>query len=509
MLGIGLLAVLLVGLNAVSLSQKEKQPDSEMIPNRSTYNVGATGTRAFFDLLAETGRQPMRWTEPPSALLADGGTKPSTFVIVGQTRMEISEEETAQILKWVSTGGRLVVIDRAPPEALVETTANWTVAYKATLNQPFFDTDPSDQQQMTLGMKAARAVQPSVYTKNVNGVQPSVFATSIDLEYLGAGDGAATVRTGAARPALPSPLPTLAADQDEYDEPPPSDFATPAPPLRAENSGNGGGLAAEETADEPEIVVRRTPVREAPPAAAAPPTAVPVETAALDAPVVHLAADNRNLLVDVPYGSGRIVFLTDPYIVANGGISLVDNSTLAVNLVSAAGGVIAFDEYHHGYGANQNRLLQYFAGTPVIPVILQIVALVGLILFSQSRRFARPLPETEPDRLSKLEYVAAMAELQQRTKAFDLAIENIYADFRRRVARLVGVDNFTTRREELARLVAERLPGERAEEIERTMRRCEDVMHGDRSNQKEVLQLAARLREIEEKLGLQRRKKGK
>ena len=240
-LGIGLLAVLLVGLNAVSLSQKEKQLDSEMIPNRSTYNVGSTGTRALFDLLAETGRDPVRWTDPPSALLAESGRKPSTFVVVGQTRMEISEEETAQILKWVSTGGRLVVIDRAPPEALVKTTANWTLSYKETLNHPFLDTDPSDQRQMTLGMKAARAVQPSVYTKNVNGVQPSVYATSIDFEYLGAGDGATTARTGSARAARPSPLPTFSADRNEYYEPPPKDFATPAPPSSAEKSKSGRG----------------------------------------------------------------------------------------------------------------------------------------------------------------------------------------------------------------------------------------------------------------------------
>ena len=48
---------LLIGLNAASLSQKEKEADREVFPNRSTYNTGATGTRAFYDLLSETGRQ--------------------------------------------------------------------------------------------------------------------------------------------------------------------------------------------------------------------------------------------------------------------------------------------------------------------------------------------------------------------------------------------------------------------------------------------------------------------
>ncbi len=101
-----------------------------------------------------------------------------------------------------------------------------------------------------------------------------------------------------------------------------------------------------------------------------------------------------------------------------------------------------------------------------------------------------------------------MAELQQRTKAFDLAIENIYSDFRRRVARLVGVDNFTTSRQDLAKLIAERA-NLNAGEIENLMFKCEDIIRGEPTNKKEVLQIISRLREIEEILGLQRRKKVK
>ena len=122
----------------------------------------------------------------------------------------------------------------------------------------------------------------------------------------------------------------------------------------------------------------------------------------------------------------------------------MDNAQLAINVVASREGIIAFDEYHQGYGADSNRFFRFFAGTPVIPVFIQLALLVGLIFFSQSRRFARAVPAPEPSRLSKLEYVSAMAELQQRTKGYDLAIENIYTDFRRRVSRLVGVDALKT-----------------------------------------------------------------
>ena len=168
-------------------------------------------------------------------------------------------------------------------------------------------------------------------------------------------------------------------------------------------------------------------------------------------PAVHLASGSKAYLADMPYGAGSIVYLSDPYIVSNAGISLVDNAQLAVNIVSSPSAVIAFDEYHQGFGSSTNRLFQYFAGTPVIAIFVQLLVLAGLVFYSQSRRFARPVPEPEPDRLSKLEYVSAMAELQQRTRAFDLAVENIYTDFRRRTSRLLGV--------EITRLAGKTWPG--------------------------------------------------
>ena len=98
-----------------------------------------------------------------------------------------------------------------------------------------------------------------------------------------------------------------------------------------------------------------------------------------------------------------------------------------------------------------------------------------------------------------------MAELQQRTKAYDLAVENIYKDFRRRASRLVGADNFTVSRPELAKLISERIELN-ADEIEQIMFKCEDISHGEPTNKKEVINLISRLREIEDELGLKRRK---
>ncbi len=455
-LALFLLIIVLVGLNAASFVQKEKVPDSEANPNRSTYNFGATGTRAFYDLLAETGRRPTRWLEPMSALLSGGKNKPSTFVVIGKTRREFTDKEIEQLLRWVSFGGKLVIIDREPPEELVKTTANWLFFTANSKENVFFEADPSNPNQMTEKTLAAKPTQPTVLTNKVNAVQSSRFASSANFEHIS--DGNLSEIKDKSKKQING------SGTSESSPPPPK-------PVNSEESFDDEELSEHD------------------------------ETDALDAPVIHLANNDKNLLVDFPFGSGQIVYLTDPYIVSNGGINLVDNAQLAINIAASREGIIAFDEYHQGYGEGNNQILTYFAGTPVVAIFLQLLVLVGLIFFTQSRRFARPLPEAEPNRLTKLEYVSAMAELQRRTKAYDLAIENIYNEFRRQTSRLVGVDNFTTSYKDLARLIAERAKLNLAE-IENLMFKCEDIIRGEPTDKREVLQIISRLREIEEKLGL-------
>lgn len=426
------MAVVLIGLNAASYTQKEKTLDTEFSPNRSTFNAGATGTQAFYTLLSETGRKVTRWQEPPAALLTAKANAPAVFVVTGALKREFTSPEVENLLRWVSEGGRLVLIDRAPPEGLVTTTANWQISFKSPEQAGLAPVDPTNQKQMTGTTPAVKPVQPTILTQSVNAIQPSRFAASIDF-------------------------------QRYRDTASPTNEAVEMVPLGTDNVGSPSEFA----------------------------------------PLVHFAAGDKNLVVEAPYGGGRIVYLSDPYVVSNGGISLVDNAQLAINMVAAGGRTVAFDEFHQGYGKDNNRFLQFFAGTPVIPIFFQAVILVGLVLFSQSRRFARPVPEPEPDRLSKLEYVAAMAELQGRTKAYDLAIENIYNEFRRRSARYFGLDNHTAKSSEIAAMIAERGGLDRSKVAE-TMHQCEEIIRGEPTNKKEVVRLADDLRTIEQKLGMTR-----
>ena len=451
----GLVVVVLIGLNAATYTQKEKTPDNEFAPNRSSYNSGATGSQAFFSLLAESGFKVTRWQQPLSELGASGKDRPGVFVIIGKPRRELGDAEFKPLLEWVKSGGRLVLIDREPPAKLLGSDP-WSLNFVAADDPGAITLDPTDVHQMTEGVTAAKPLQPSAYTDSVIAVQPSRLASSIVLErksFPGNADAAGSGNS----------------NNKKYT-------------ISGSRSFQGSGTAS-------------APPPRPPPKAA--------EKAVVGGPVVYIANGGSYILADLPYGSGSIVLLADPYIVSNTGIGLVDNGRLAINLVSGSSGAIAFDEYHQGYGSNNNRLFQYFQGTPVVASFLQLALLVGLILFSQSRRFARALPENEPDRLSKLEYVGAMAELQRRTQAYDLAIENIYVDFRRRLARLVGADGTRTGYRELARLAAERTQIT-ATELEDLLFSCEDAIRGEPIDRARTVELTARIRAAEALLGITR-----
>jgi len=303
-----IIVVLLVGLNAASYVQKAEMPDTEYYPNRSSYNSGSTGTRAFYDLLTETGKKTVRWQSKTAELLKDSKNKPQTFVVIGDLQREFVNEEIEQLLRWVSLGGKLVVIDRSPPKDLISTTANWKVS-PITTGAPAFGIDPTDQQQMTASVSAAKPVQPTIFTRNVIAVQPSRYASSILLENFPADP------TTKINGVSVTPTPVYEEDYDDEDAPP--------PPVKNNQGSAKDASRSENNNSFP--VIRTKP---------SPTSPQKIETVAQTAPVVHVVNKNKILLADFPYGSGQIVFLTDPYIVSNAGISLVDNAQLAINVVA-------------------------------------------------------------------------------------------------------------------------------------------------------------------------------
>src|SRR5712691_3993856 len=172
--------VILIGLNAASYVKVEQPPDSEQSPDRSTFNSGATGTRALYDFLHEAGYQVTRWREPPSKLFGFSGPNPATLVIVGRTLVPFTKAEREDVLRWVENGGRLVSIDRNPDHSLLPASDEWLIATQVS-NYPSSELDPTNLEQMTAGVKPLTPSQPTAFAREVETVLPSRFAAAITV----------------------------------------------------------------------------------------------------------------------------------------------------------------------------------------------------------------------------------------------------------------------------------------------------------------------------------------
>jgi hypothetical protein len=217
-----------------------------------------------------------------------------------------------------------------------------------------------------------------------------------------------------------------------------------------------------------------------------------------NAPIIkHVGDQDGPVLIDFRYGDGRIVLLGEPYMVANNGIMAADNLTLMLNIVrSMPEGVIAFDEYHHGYGGVYSRgvvlnLYDYFKGTPVLWVFLQLSLAAAAMIYSRGRRFARPVPLPEPRRTRSLEYVASFASLAHRMESRRFALENLYRAFRRRVSAAGGVGGERAERASLHH---------RRAEVNQALARCEQVLNDRSIADSELIRLARQLRSLEAEL---------
>lgn len=443
---------LLILINAASYVKLEPTADSELYPDRSTLNAGATGTRALYDFLYESGYQVARWRESTSSLLSFNGPKPATIVVIGRTVVPFSDSDSKELLQWVAGGGRLVIIDRSPDQGLLPASGNWHVGTHTT-SYPWTDADPTNFEQMTGGVKPVPPSQPTLLVRDVKEILPSRFAGALT---------AATTSTSDTKTKPKGHAAETPSDDSESSETPPPET----------DEGTESTSKDETTKSSP-------------------------------APVLNFAREAGALLAEYPHGKGRIVLLSDPFIVANNGISRADNLQLARNVVTGNGGLVAFDEYHQGRSATHNALIQYFAGTPVLAICGQL-ALIGLmVIWSRGKRFARPLPLPTVDRRSSLEFVDSMAELQQRARAHDLALENIYGRVRRVLVRHAGLNQNSTRAEIAARVATR--SGMDPQKLETLMRNCEDAINGAPTNGKEALRMVRRLRQIESALGLRTR----
>ncbi|MBI4470708.1 MAG: DUF4350 domain-containing protein [Acidobacteria bacterium] len=383
------IAVLVIGLNLLFLSEAANLEEDELSGDRSSYSSRAYGTKAFFTLLNRSGVQAVRWEDP---LTGVSGRRDLSALFSIEPLSEWSEQESAAVAEWVRQGGRLVLIGRP-------------------LRWPF-PIDSIHLEAKPRRWSVPRILFPSRLTSGLRNVQLTKHAVALELE---GGPAIAQI-------------------------------------------GDTGGV----------------------------------------------------LLLDMRYGDGEIILLGEPYLVANNGISSADNLILARNLVSGLRpGLIAFDEYHHGYsspGAGQAGstqailgLWRYVARTPARFVVVQVALITILGLYSASRRFGRTRPGKRTDRASSHEYISSFAQLLEGMRARSLALDHIYRGLLASARRTTGARGDVLLPENLE-LMSRRF-GVPLDRLRTLFRDCEQALQDDRMTDAQLMYLVAEVRSVESAMG--------
>jgi hypothetical protein len=422
----------LVGMSAAGAIEFDRPIENEFAPNRSTYNSGQTGTRALYQLLEESGTPVARWRSHYSSLFTEG--QDSILVIIGPfpSGQKLSEEEAIVLQSWISTGGRALIISRSPIEQFGDP------AIRAKAPEIFPAKDATPEQYINEESDKLIA-QPTELTRKVRGLAFSDFASRMSFHNSAGGAGEA---------------------------------------VKADSPDDTGEEKEKEKEKEEEEEVDSAPT--------------------LYAPVIHLGDKDGAALADFTYGKGRVILLSDPFVVANNGIARGGNLTLAMNILHSMGAPerkILFDEFHHGYHTGGNPIVNYFRGTFVPWLILQALGLSLLIVYTYSRRFARPLPLPQVPRHSPLEFVGSMANLQQAAQARELALENIYPRFKTGLCRRLGLSSRASRDEIITGARRRRFHISEIE-LRQTLSDAEMTLAGEAIDDARLLTLVSRMRRI-------------
>lgn len=437
-ISIALALGVIIALSAAGNVDFDRPPENEREPIRSSYNSGPTGTRAFYQLLEESGTPVFRFREDFKSLQEKAPK--AVLVIVGpfNPNLDIQYDEALALQKWIAAGGNALIISRYPQSQfgdpmvqskVVGENLPWTAPPETLI-------DPKSDELIA---------QPTELTRNLRGLQLTELAARIKFE-----------------------PPEIEEDEDESAIPSPSPSPTATPATVADSSQS---------------------------------TNAPCEPF-LYAPVVHLGDKNGAVLVDFKYCEGRLMFLSDPFAIANNGIGRGSNLTLAMNLVRALSKgengqqrKIFFDEFHHGYRSQINPLVSYVRGTPVPWLLLQGLLISLLLIFSVGKRFARPLPLPQVDRHSPLEFVDSMANLQQVARARDLALENIYPRFKTTLCRRLGLSSRAKTEDIIASLRRRNLPIDEIE-VRQTLSDAELTLSGEKIDDAQLVKLVGRMRRV-------------
>lgn len=221
-----------------------------------------------------------------------------------------------------------------------------------------------------------------------------------------------------------------------------------------------------------------------------------------------------SVLLTTRHGNGRIVLLSEPALSSNAGIGKEDHVPLLTNIVEelAAGEAVLFDERHHtidladleriplpfgagslprilirvprGGAGGKKTIFEYFWEPPKRWVVLQLLVAIGLLLLARAVRFGSPV-EQEEAQFSTTDHLQALSRIFRRANVSHFALEPIYREFRRSIAKELGLSADAD-----VSQIERPLPRQTAERIREIVAACERALQDGQLDESKLLQLA-------------------
>ncbi len=150
-----------------------------------------------------------------------------------------------------------------------------------------------------------------------------------------------------------------------------------------------------------------------------------------------------NVLVEYSIGKGRLIIATTPHLAANTYQDIRPNYELLANLVTVDRQQLIVDEYIHGYRDRSNKntgnkvdqddnaeertgnILGYFANTPLIIVLLNLILGTIVVIWQKNQRFGRIIVPKPPQIEHSTAYIQALAGVLRQANSSEFVIQNI------------------------------------------------------------------------------------
>jgi hypothetical protein len=148
-------------------------------------------------------------------------------------------------------------------------------------------------------------------------------------------------------------------------------------------------------------------------------------------------------------GNGQLIRVSTPYLAANAYQDFRPNYELLAQLVTESKQPIWIDEYIHGYrdrpkenqaeSASEDDVFTYLLKTPLGLLLLQILLLLGVLIWGSNRRMGHPTPLPSPQVDNSTAYIQALAGVLANANATSFVHETIGKAEQQAIQRALGL----------------------------------------------------------------------